>query len=87
MANASTSVYPNPCNDVLNINFPTTNANAQVTIEVISLTGKTVYRENWNDAGFNPEKRIDVSSLESGIYLVQTTDENAKKFTNKIIKN
>lgn len=87
LANALATVYPNPCNDVLNINFPVTSANAQVTIEVISLTGKTVYRENWNDAGFNPEKKINVSSLESGIYLVQTTDENANRFTNKIIKN
>ena len=87
LASTSANVYPNPCNNILSINFPVTSANAQVTIEVISLTGKTVYRENWNDAGFNPEKRIDVSSLESGIYLVQTTDENAKKFTNKIIKN
>ncbi len=87
LANVSATVYPNPCNDILNINFPVTSANAQVTIEVISLTGKTVYRENWIDAGFNPEKRIDVSSLESGIYLVQTTDENANRFSNKIIKN
>lgn len=87
LANASANVYPNPCNDILNINFPVTNTDAQVTIEVISLTGKTVYRENWTDAGFNPEKTIDVSSLESGIYLVQTTDENANRFTNKIIKN
>ena len=87
LANASVNVFPNPCNDVLNISFPATDADTQVTIEVISLTGKTVFRENWNDAGFNPEKRIDLSSIESGIYLVQTTDENAKKFTNKIIKN
>jgi hypothetical protein len=59
---------------------------SEVAIEVFNLSGKSVYKENWNDAGFNPEKNIDLSALEAGVYLVQTISDN-KKSVNKIIKN
>ena len=79
-------VYPNPFSNHLQIDFLNA-ASSQVEIAVFNLTGKTVYRELWSDISYDTKKQIDLTALESGIYLVQTTDENSNRFTQKIIKN
>jgi hypothetical protein len=80
------NIYPNPCRNFLTIQMTANEAVSDVAIEVFNLSGKSVYKECWNDAGFNPEKNIDLSALEAGVYLVQTISDN-KKSVNKIIKN
>ena len=80
------NVYPNPCRNFLTVQMSANEIISEVAIEVFNLSGKSVYKENWNDAGFNPEKNIDLSALEAGVYLVQTISDN-KKSVNKIIKN
>ena len=80
------NVYPNPCRNFLTVQITANEVDSEVAIEVFNLSGKSVYKENWNDAGFNPEKNIDLSALEAGVYLVQTISDN-KKSVNKIIKN
>lgn len=83
---ANVNVYPNPCRNFLTVQMSANEVVSEVAIEVFNLSGKSVYKENWNDAGFNPEKNIDLSALEAGVYLVQTISDN-KKSVNKIIKN
>ncbi len=79
-------VYPNPFSGILNIDF-SSQTSSQVEISVFNLTGKTVFRETWSDTAWDSKKQIDLSTLDSGIYLVQGVDENTNKFTKKIIKN
>jgi len=57
-------IYPNPTKKYLNINT----AQAHVkTISIIDITGKTVYKIN----NPNQTKKIDLSILKSGIYIVK----------------
>ncbi len=83
---ANVQVYPNPCRNFLTVQMSASEFVSEVAIEVFNLSGKSVYKENWGNAGFNPEKNIDLSALEAGVYLVQTISDN-KKSVNKIIKN
>lgn len=71
------SVYPNPVQDVLNINT----TSVVDTINVYDVLGKLVLQSQ-PDA-VSPS--IDMSTLASGAYLVQVTIDNASK-TIKIIK-
>jgi hypothetical protein len=71
------SVYPNPVQDVLNINT----TSVVDTINVYDVLGKLVLQSQ-PDA-VSPS--IDMSTLSSGAYLVQVTIDNASK-TVKVIK-
>lgn len=72
------SIYPNPANNVININ-------SEKTITKISLTdlnGRTVNEMNYNHT---THAVLDVSALAKGIYLMQVDNENGT-VTKKIIK-
>lgn len=84
---STVSMYPNPCRGKLNIQLPVTMTDSPCTIEVFSLTGKSVHKEIWGNQDLNTENSIDLTSLESGVYLVQATSDKSEKFINKIIKN
>ncbi len=80
-------VYPNPCPDFLKFDFSNSLTPSQIEVAVYDLSGKTVYKELWADIAWNTHKEIDLTKLHSGIYMVQAIDENANKFTQKIVKN
>jgi len=63
-----TTVYPNPASEVVNIEAP---ANSIVTI--LSIEGKTVMNATTNNA----VEMINISSLESGSYIVSISNNNA----------
>lgn len=74
-------IFPNPISDYLNISFYNTVDKASISI--IDYRGRLIYEDVKND-GSNFES-IDLSTLESGIYLLQvTTSTDSKIF--KIIK-
>ena len=56
------NVYPNPSNGVFNISTSET-----VKISIVDITGKTVYQTN----SLEDKTAIDLSSLQSGIYLMK----------------
>jgi len=62
------SVYPNPVNDFVNIQAPVNS-----TVTVLSIEGKVVINTTTN----NSVEMIDVSSLESGSYIVSISNNNA----------
>ena len=70
-------IYPNPANDFFKINQPSTliKANNILGREVLSYEGK-----------FSSESNFNISTLESGIYLISVWSERGKK-TCKLIKN
>lgn len=67
-------LFPNPMNDVLNIKIEDVK-----NVEIYNSVGQRVmFVENIN--------RIDVSSLDSGIYFVKITDDKEKNFVKKVVK-
>lgn len=78
------NVYPNPVNEVLNIEFESAKATA-ITYEIADMLGKVVTTQNVNvTAGMN---RINLSaaSFDNGFYTV-TLIENNHRTTVKLIK-
>ncbi|MGA9638701.1 T9SS type A sorting domain-containing protein [Flavobacterium sp.] len=70
----TSSIYPNPVKDVLNIN---TQESIQ-KIEVLDILGKTVLTNKG-------ENTVDVSSLNNGIYFLKLTSDKGVS-TNKFVK-
>lgn len=76
VAQNKTALYPNPANDVLNIQ---TDATIE-SITISDITGKTVLIKKNQGAG------IDVSKLTPGVYIV-TINSDKGSSTKKLIKN
>lgn len=75
------SVYPNPVNTELLVNFSVTES-TQLSIEVYDLLGRAVTTVEQNNFGTGNHKvSVDVSGLTNGIYFISLTD--GEKQTNK----
>jgi uncharacterized repeat protein (TIGR01451 family) len=74
------SIYPNPTNGILNINYGTSAMEIK-SIEIHDMLGKVVYQSN------SKVERIDLSNFNSGIYLIDISTESNGKITKKLIKN
>jgi len=78
-------IYPNPMQDVLNIDCENADIMQPATIEVITIDGKVLYR-----ATFSPQQTkqlsINVSGWQKGIYIVHINNGKAANIK-KIIKN
>jgi predicted alpha/beta superfamily hydrolase len=66
MTFAETTVYPNPVQEVLNINFGKDQSNA-VGIEFVDCLGKTLYHGTSRASQF----KLDVSAFPKGLYLLK----------------
>jgi hypothetical protein len=71
------ALYPNPTSDVFTINT------ASAKTQIYALTGQLVKTFGTNAAFAT----YDVSSLNSGVYLVKVTDSDNRQSTLKLIKN
>ena len=76
----SVEIFPNPCDEVLNI-FASADTNTSYKMEIIALDGKII-RTFFN----NQEDNIDVSDIQSGVYILKYSDGN-KSDTRLFIKN
>ncbi len=72
--NLKATIYPNPANDLLNIQTE----NELKSIEIYSLLGQKIMTET--------QKQINVSGLSKGIYMVRIEDENGAVATQKLVK-
>ena len=72
--NLEVVLYPNPVNDVLNIDI----ANTIKSVEVYNLQGQKVLVSN--------QSQINMSNLSAGIYMLRIEDENNAVNTKRIIK-
>jgi len=77
---AKVSVYPNPANSNFNIDIPENFVGGELSI--IDLTGKIVVKERVTQS---LTKRIDISNLNDGIYLIRMNNGSAH-FTDRLIK-
>lgn len=80
------NVYPNPCSGTLTFDCSNTDNQSSVEIRITDLMGRVVYRESNCDVQLNPSHKVDLSVIQSGIYLASVTDINNNTFTKRIIK-
>lgn len=73
--NENVKIYPNPVNDILNIE---TNFNASANYTIKNIAGQEIQNGVLNNS-------INVNNLEQGVYFIEITNEN-KTYTNKFIK-
>lgn len=78
--NLSFEIYPNPVEDVLNVDFKNINAKSLV---IVSLTGKVILEKN-----IGPEQnKLQFSiNLEAGIYFAKVYSNEGEVVTKKFIK-
>jgi Secretion system C-terminal sorting domain len=76
----SLSLYPNPSNSVLNVEFSSNISQGKV--EIFDLLGKQVFTQSIVSNNFT---EIDVTNWETGLYLVKISSENGEE-TKRFIK-
>lgn len=77
--NSKLSVYPNPSNGILNFIAETVLEHA--TLQIIDISGRIVIE----NSDFNSNETINISSLNSGIYIVKI-NHDGKTFSKKVSK-
>jgi uncharacterized repeat protein (TIGR01451 family) len=81
--NTSLSVYPNPADDIVNVNVQS-NKDGNVIITVIDATGKTCLQQQRTlKTGYN-KLLLNTAELSQGIYFVQTTTNDGVVKTAKL---
>lgn len=82
VSSSQVRVFPNPSNGTLGIRV--NQFVGKLNIQVVDLNGRVVY--DLNDSDFNIEKTINISSLQSGVYVLKLAGDNLN-YSQKIIKN
>lgn len=83
MAEKLFTVYPNPTNGTLNLDF-NYNVMGMFTVKVFSSVGEEVYRQDFVSAAEN--EQIDLNNLPNGMYLLQVITGNGTS-VKRIIKH
>ncbi|MEZ4936518.1 MAG: M4 family metallopeptidase [Crocinitomicaceae bacterium] len=74
------NIFPNPSNNIVNITTPTINEN--FTINIFDISGKKIRTINPDDYQFT----IDISNLESGVYIVNYDTDELKLNKKLVVK-
>lgn len=75
------TVYPQPADQLLNIDLNLGSREGNFTIQILDLSGKLIYRQAYFTADIN----IPVNNIQTGIYLIRIQYENGFYFSRKII--
>ena len=73
------SIYPNPSNNLININLDKGQLNA---IEIYNLTGTLIFKTNLNSNNF----KLNIDQYPSGTYILRIFDQNYDVTISKIVK-
>ncbi|MGI9190665.1 MAG: BspA family leucine-rich repeat surface protein [Chitinophagaceae bacterium] len=84
-ANTTWSVYPNPTNDVVNIEF-VASEEAPMTIEVLDIAGRKVQEIATQSLMGNNQIQISLSNVNSGLYFIKATQNHEVKALLKVTK-
>jgi len=76
--NVDLNVYPNPSKELVNVDFKLDNL-TDVTVSVMNTVGQTVTSNNLGSVSGVQTTQLDVSSLESGIYIVRVQTANGEQ--------
>lgn len=74
----SVAIYPNPANEVLNINV-SNSSNQLVNMDIVNLLGAKVMDCGGNQILSNGVKKVDVSALPRGVYFLNIVSDNRTK--------
>lgn len=77
--NAGMKLYPNPASSEMTVNFTITGAASDVSLRMYDLMGRTVYQHTVSNVSGNHAEKIDVSSLEKGLYHVVISGGNIRE--------
>ena len=77
------SLFPNPSNDKVNVNFLSTAEN-NVTIRIFDITGRQLVQQTHSVAEGINNLGVDVSNLQTGYYLVQV-DNGSMRQQNRLV--
>jgi len=64
------NIYPNPTSNKVYFRLKTTSLN-QVTLEIQTVIGQTIRKEQWNNLNGQVEKTISLANQASGVYFLQ----------------
>lgn len=78
-------IFPNPSEGKLNIKFSAP-AKDEVTIKILNVEGKEVFKDNLNSSTGQFEKTIELKNNKSGVYIIRI-EQDGKMTTEKIILN
>lgn len=78
------TVYPNPTNDIVNIDYSLENSE-KVTVIVTTIQGQTISSTTMDKTSGTNSDAIDLSSQTNGMYFITITSESSS-FTTKVIK-
>ena len=74
-------IYPNPTQDILNVNF--TNAKNNIKISLIDIQGRQVLNKNYSNKSNQFSKQLNIENLSDGIYILSIN--NGGTISNKRI--
>ena len=77
---STVNVYPNPADDIIWVENST--SIEPVSFRMYDITGKVVNQSNFNNGRKNP---IDVSTLNSGVYILTINTKNSTTINKKIV--
>ena len=77
ITNSATALYPNPVKDNLTIQ---SKVSGELAYKIFNTAGQLVSRGNSSD------KKVSADKLPVGNYIIELTDKNGVKTTNKFIK-
>ncbi|MBL7765000.1 MAG: fibronectin type III domain-containing protein [Chitinophagaceae bacterium] len=82
----SVSLYPNPTQDVLNVDLFTENT-SNTTVKVLDMSGRVVKQvQAQTELGMN-HIQVSLNELVNGLYTVQVIENNKLTYTAKVTKN
>lgn len=79
------SLFPNPCNGVLNVSFGTVSESA-FSVEIVDAYGKTYQTVNSDDINGSSFTSFDITDLANGIYFVRINTEEGTSEMTKFVK-
>jgi hypothetical protein len=81
----SISLFPNPNNGQFEVNF-NARKDADVTIDIIDIVGKTIQSQSLKNLNGFVKKAIDIKNFSKGIYLMNLSFEG-KTYTKRFVKD
>ncbi len=78
------SIYPNPANDILNINLKNISSVKIVSIDIYNLNGKLIFQDSFYNTS---DLKINISDFSFGMYFMKLYIDNKKLITKSFIKN
>ncbi len=66
----SLRVFPNPTQGLLNVRFHLYGMNADASLQVHDVLGRTIYHENLGNFEGNYNEQIDLSNFDDGVYIL-----------------